>query len=259
MAKKIRFKTISLGSEPDQPDIEELTGFIRTMKGREADLITYYLTRSLCAQKDAGISSPAGGGLFMQSRFENAISCSSEGCHVNTSVFEADARMMIRAAGPVRSVLPSPGLLPGSPDPADDDRCAEFCDAFARVLRSMRDQKITGHILHAEGVSEIEEEILSSQKTMFIIPEGSVAVQSDLLEFQTTIALTSSRVQFLDELIDQYDVRSLILIEPDEEGFKGVLKHLDLDQILIGGYGKGEENQYWKHIVEGAETTLPTD
>ncbi len=259
MAKKIRFKTISLGSEPDQPDIEELTGFIRAMKGQEADLITYYLTRSLEGQKEAGISSPAGGGLFMQSRFGGGISCSSEGCHVSTSVFEADAQTMVRTAGPVRSVFPSPGLLSGSPDPADDERYAEFCDAYAQVLRTMRDQKITGHILHTNEIREIEVELLSSQKTIFVIPEGSITVQSDLLEFQTTIALTSNRVRFLDELIKQYDIRTLILIEPDQEGYKGALMHLDPDQIQVGGYGKGEENRYWKRIADDAETTLPTD
>ncbi len=259
MAKKIRFKTISLGSEPDQPDIDELTRFIRAMKGRQADLITYHLIRSLEGQTEAKISSPAGGGLFMQSRFDDALTCSPDGCQVNTSGFEEDALVMTKVAGPVRSVLPSPGLLPGSPEPTDEETCAEFCYAYAKVLRSMRDKNITGHILHANDVSPIETEILSSQKIMFVIPEGSTIVQSNLLEVQTTIALTSSRVRFLDELIDQYDVRNLILIEPDEEGFKGALKHLDPDQILVGGYGKGEGKQYWKHIAESAERTLPTD
>jgi hypothetical protein len=259
MAKKIRLKTISLGSEPDQPDIDDLAGFIRLMKGQEADLTTYYLIRSLEMQREAGISSPAGGGIFLQSRFEDALICSPEGCHVNTSVFEADAQAMTRIAGPGRSVLPSPGLLSGSPDPEDEETYAEFCEAYAKVLRSMRDQKITDHILYAKEINQIEAELLSSRKTIFVAPEGNIAVQSELLEVQSTIALTSTRVQFIDELIDQFDIRMLILVDPDEEGFKRALKHLDPDKIQVGGYGRGEEGKYWRHIAEGAEIPLPTD
>nr|WP_319539753.1 hypothetical protein [uncultured Methanospirillum sp.] len=259
MAKKIRFKTTSLGSEPDQPDIQELTGFIRAMKGKEADLISYYLTRSLKLQVDAGITSPAGGGRYMQARFEEALGCSSEGCHVNTSVFEADAQVMTKTAGSVRSVLPSPGLLPGCPDLADEEASADFCEVYAKVLRSMRDKNIAGHILHAKEVSPIETEYLSSQKTFFVIPDGSLGVQAGLLEFQSTIALTCSRVQFLDDLVDQYDIRTLILVDSDEEGFKKALKHLDPDRIQVGGYGTGSEGHYWSRIAEDATTTIPSD
>ncbi|HWQ63707.1 MAG TPA: hypothetical protein VN429_04765 [Methanospirillum sp.] len=259
MAKKIRLKTISLGSEPDQPDMDELTCFIRSMKGQEADLTTYYLIRSLEKQLEAGILSPAGGGMFMQSRFEDALTCSHEGCQVNTLVFEEDAQVMIKTAGQVTSVLPSPGVLPGSPDPEDEEAFAEFCDGYAKILRNMRDQKITGHILHAKEVSLIEAELLSSRKTIFVIPDGTIAAQSELLEVQSTIALTSNRVQFLDELIDQFDIRNLILIEPNEEGFKRVLKHLDPEKIQVGGYGRGEDKQYWKRIADSAEIPVPTD
>lgn len=259
MAKKIRLKTISLGSEPDQPDMDELTCFIRSMKGQDADLTTYYLIRSLKKQLEAGISSPAGGGLFMQPRFEDALTYSSEGCYVHTSGFEADARMMIKTASQAKSVLPSPGLLSGAPSPEDEEAFAEFCDSYSQVLRSMRDQKITGHILHSKEISPIESELLSSRKTIFVIPEGSVDVQSELLEVQSTLALTSSRIQILDDLVDQYDIKMLILVDPDEDGLKGALKHFDTDRIQVGGYGRPENDQYWKHIGENAEVTLPTD
>ncbi|PWR71975.1 hypothetical protein [Methanospirillum lacunae] len=259
MAKKIRLKTISLGSEPDQPDMDELTCFIRSMKGQEADLTTYYLIRSLEKQLEAGITSPACGGRFMQSRFEDALICSPEGCHVSTSVFEDDARVMIKTAGPVASVLPSPGLLPESPDPEDEEAFAEFCDVYAKILRNMRDQKITGHILHAKEVSMIEAEHLSSRKTIFVIPDGTFVAQSGLLEFQSTIALSRTRVKFLDELIDQFDIRRLILVDPNEEGFKKALQHLDPEKIQVGGYGKGEDRQYWKCIADSAEIPLPNN
>jgi len=257
MVKKIRLKTISLGSEPYQPDIEELTGFIRTMKGQEVDLISYYLTRSLKEQVAAGISSPAGGGLFMQSRFERALTYSPEECHVDPSDFVADAKLMTYISSPVWSVLPAPSLIQGSPDPDDEEEYARYCDLFSRILRSMRDHFISGHIFLARDVFPIDVEFLASQKTTFLIPDGTMEAQSKLLEFQSQIALTNNHVSFIDDLIDQYEIRTLILIDPSEEGYKIALKYLDPDQILVGGYGSGSEKEYWKKVAEGATTNSP--
>ncbi|MDD1730287.1 MAG: hypothetical protein LUQ50_14625 [Methanospirillum sp.] len=256
MRKKIRFNTISLGSEPDQPDIDELIPFIRTMRDQEADLISFYLARSLELQLEAGITSPGAGGRFMQSRFQDAIICSSDGYQTNLQSFATDARMMTLTAGPVRSILPGPGLIPGSPDPEDEEQYADYSDAYTEILRTMRDNFISGHLLHVLDVCPIDEERIASQKTTFVVPDGNIDVQSRILEFQSRIALTSNRTGLLDELMDQYDIRTLFLIDPDEKGYKKALEHLDPEQITLGGYACGSEDQYWKDVAGAATTTI---
>ena len=256
MAKKILFPTISIGSEPEKPDIEELASFIRSHRGSEGDLITFYLVRSLSAQKEAGISSPCGGGLFCMPRLEASILCTPDGFHHDSSAIAADAEIMFLTAGPGKSALPAPHQVPGSPDPDDDERYADYCDEFAGLLRDMRDAGITGHILHAQRVCPIEIERLASRKISFIIPDGGEEVQRELLEFQHTITLTNSRLSLLDNIIDQYDVRGVTIINPDIDGFRIAMQYFDTDQISAGGYGTGQESDYWKKSAENATITI---
>jgi hypothetical protein len=252
MVKKIRFNTISLGSEPEQPDILALSGFISSHRGFEADLISYKLVSSLTAQKNARVYFPCGGGPYMLPRFESAITCSNEECHGDPSSFIADAETMIRTAGPVRSALPAPDQIPSCPDLTDEEQYADFCDMYSSILRSMRDKEVTGHILHATRVCQIDVERLASRKTLFINPDGNMKSQEMLLEFQKTIVLNTTRIPMLRDLIDQYDISSLAILDPDKDGFKEALRHLDPDQISVGGFGKGLEGEYWKKIVDGA-------
>ena len=256
MVKKIRFPTISIGSEPDQPDLGELAGFVRSHRGSEGDLITFYLVRSLSAQTGSGISSPCGGGLFYMPRLEASILCTPDGFHHDSSEIAADAEIMFLTAGPVKAALPAPHLVPGSPDPDDEERYADYCDEYACLLRDMRDTGITGHFLHAQRVFPIEIERLASRKNSFIIPDGGEEVQRELLEFQHTITLTNSRLPLLDGIIDQYDVRGVTIINPDRDGFRIAMQYFDIDQISAGGYGTGQESDYWKKCAETSTITI---
>lgn len=250
--KKIRFNTISFGSEPDQPDISSLTRFVKAYRGQQADLITFNLIRSLSAQIGAGISSPGAGGIFCHPRIEEAISCSSEEYFHDSSDMIADACLMVRTAGPVRSVLPAPHLIHGSPKTSDEEAYADYCDEFAGILRDMRDKEIISHSLHATEVNSIEMERIASKKNQFLIPYGDEHAQGALLEHQHRLTIHTSRIAMLEGLIDHYDIRSLTIIDPEEEGFRLALDHLDPDQISSGGYAVHQEEVYWKEIVEKA-------
>jgi hypothetical protein len=259
MRKKIRFNTISLGSEPDQPDTSSLIRFVGAYRGEQADLITFNLIESLSAQIRAGISSPGAGGIFCLPRIDAAITCSPDECFHDSSDIIADTLLMIHAAGPVRSVLPAPHLIQGSPNTGDEERYADYCDEFAGILRDMRDKEIISHCLHAKEVNSIEIERIASPKNQFIIPGGDVNVQGSLLEHQHRITLYNSRISMLGNLIDHYDIRHLTIIDPEEEGFRLALDHLDPDQISSGGYAVHQEEAYWKEIVEKATAPLHQD
>ncbi len=259
MKKKIRFPTISLGSEPDQPDIEELTEFIRSHKSYEGDLITFKHLRSLKAQQDASITSPCTGGLFCLPRIQEAFPFPSEKLNPDASNLIADATMITQLAGSIYAALPAPHQVVGPSGTADDEIFADYCDQYASLLRDMRDVHIRGHILHAKEIQLIELELLTSKKTRFVIPEGDLTIQEELLEHQKELIISNKQVSLIAELIDQYEIRSLIIIEPDKDGFHLALETMDRDQISAGGYGNGNEQVYWRMISSIAEASVNQD
>lgn len=259
MKKKIRFPTISLGSEPDQPDIDELAGFIRSHGPYEGDLITFKHLRSLQAQKDAKISLPCTGGLFCLPRIRTALPYPSASRHPDASDLIADAAMMTQISGSIHSALPAPQFLVGTSEVSDDEKFADYCNEFSKILRNMRDVHIKGHLLHAKESIPIELEQLVSRKTRFIIPDGTLTNQEALLEHQQELTISNSRMSLVIELIDQYEIRKLTIIEPDEAGYKLALEMFEVDQISTGGYGSGNEQTYWEMISSVAEIPAPQD
>lgn len=255
MKKKIRFNTISIGSEPEKPDIKELTEFVRTQRGSETDLIRFYLIRSVTAQKEAGIGTVCGGGRYYLPRIADLVDA-DPGRHGEWMEDpRRDASLMLQIAGPVRMALPAPHLIPGSPS-GDDDRYADFCDRFAGLLREMRDAGTHGHILHAAEGIPLEAERLASRRTRFIAPDGNQAVQEQLLEFQETIILTRTRLPLLPALADQYTIREVTIIDPAPPDYASVMQILDPDQIVAGGYGTGSEREYWAGLAGMAEVPV---
>jgi hypothetical protein len=259
MRKKIRLNTVSLGSEPDQPDILSLSRFIGTCRGRRADLLTFKLIQSLSAQTEAGITTPGAGGIFYGSRIEPAITCSSDEYFRNSSDVLDDMVLMTDMAGPVRSILPAPHLLHSSPDPTDEERYADYCDQFAGILRDMRDNGITGHIIHAKEAYQIEIELIASQKTWIVIPGGEEKVQESLLEHQHRMALHNPGMRMLADLVDRYDIRHLTIMDPVEESIRQAFEFLDPDQISVGGYAISSEEGYWNELVKKSLVPLPQD
>lgn len=256
MGKKIRLNTISLGSEPDQPDISVVAEFISTFLGFEADIVTCMLASSLKAQKEAGIVSPCAGGLFTSSRFDTAITCSKDECYSDPAAFVSDAEIMVQILKRVKSALPAPDMIQSAPDSSDEDQYADFCDLYLSILRSMRDVNISGHILHTRDPSPIFLELLGSAKTLFVNPEGNQKSQELLLEYQETLVLHTDRIRMLSDLIDQYDVRRIIIQDPDTEGIKEALRHMDPEKVSVCGYGSGSEGEYWKKVFDSAEVLI---
>ena len=193
----------------------------------------------------------------MRSRFDAAITSSKEGCHGgDTTSFVADADLMVRTSRATRSALPAPDQIASCPSPSEEEEYEDFCDIYSSILRDMRDMHVTGHILHADMVSPLELELLASGRTFFIKPEGDSESQGILLEYQDKIVLHTTRITILNDLIDQYDIKSLIILDPEKDGIRQALRHLDPDQISIGGYGTGSEEEYWKVVNEKANISI---
>lgn len=260
MIKKIRFNTKSLGSEPNEPDVSELAGFIRTHGPYEGDLITFKLLNSLYAQKEAHISAPCAGGFFYLPRIQSALPIGSINREPDTADLISDANNLVMVGGiSILTALPAPHVCADTQMIRDDEWFADYCTAFSAIMRSMRDVHIKGHILHATRITQIELELLVSRRVQVCTPDGSRSEQEKILESQPYLILANSRVHLLGDLMDQYTIRSLTLVDADREGLKQAMECLEPEKISVAGYAKGCEEPYWHQIKKESEIPIPRD
>ena len=256
MGKKTRFSTFSLGSEPDQPDIKELAEFIARSRGIVADLITFQLERSLIAQKESGVTTPCGGGIFYQDRLNSIFTQDGSDLFVEPEMTIHDASVMIRCIRSAKAAVPSPAYLENSPSPDDEELLEEYCSGYKMIFREMRDTGISGHIIHTRTPGEIELEYLTSRKNLFYLHEKTVGSFEVLLEYQQDLVISGPEIPLVMELSDRYDIRRIIILEPDSGILVDLSEEFDPGDILVAGYGSGDESVYWKKISEKSEVTL---
>jgi hypothetical protein len=130
--------------------------------------------------------------------------------------------------------LPAPHLL-GITDAFYDDE-EEWNDALAGIyrtlMRSMRDTGISGHVLICETLEEAEVTSLIRQNVFFFIPEPVRDDLARLMEHQPQIAVGRDQLNTLLDLTGEYDLRKVILMDPDSSSISRALSCLDPDQIL---------------------------
>jgi hypothetical protein len=54
----------------------------------------------------------------------------------------------------------------------------------------------------------------------------------------------------LQDLMGEYEVSRIILLDPTSDDLREALSIKDPDQIMVGGYCPGECDSYWKKLVE---------
>ena len=73
-----------------------------------------------------------------------------------------------------------------------------------------------------------------------------------LLEHQQQITVGRDQIATALDLSSEYDLRKIILLDPDQESISRALSCLDPDQVSIGGYCTDLCENYWKTLVESA-------
>jgi hypothetical protein len=120
----------------------------------------------------------------------------------------------------------------------------------------MRDAGINGHVLISDSLSEPEITALSHQKVFFFQPNTDRAGFSCLLEHQQEVVVTKKTLDIVLDLNNEFDIRRVIIIDPDEESISRALSCLDPDHISAGGYCMDRCETYWKDLVETAVFTV---
>ena len=261
MSKVVPLPTRALGAEPGIPDRAALGEWIAEHRGKSADLHTYRLDTSLAPELSAGITFPCAGGLFCRERIrESLIGLNAAGdtvtgdLHVDTAILVQDARSLVARKKDVWCALPAPRSL-GITDKYynDEDEWGEaLTSAYRTLMRAMRDEGVGGHVLICERVDEMEISRLAGKKVLFFAPAPKEEDLIPLMEQQRQVAISPAMLDTALDLANEYEVLRWILVDPDEEGIRLVLSHVDPDQVAVGGYCPAECETYWPNLVDHA-------
>jgi hypothetical protein len=262
MVKRRNLPTRAFGAEPGMPDVAVLAAWIADHRGIPADIITYLLDQSLAPQLDAGIISPCAGGRFYKNRIMESLACVKEGrvtgeIYLNPhAIIEDAAGIVLRNKG-ASCTLPAPHML-GITDTYYHDE-QEWNDAIAGIyhnlMRSMRDTGIKGHVLICREIHEPEIESLARPNIFVFQPEPDRESLACLMEHQHQIAVGREYVDTVLELSGEYDLRKIIIVDPDGESIERALECFDPDQVSAGGYCTDTCTDYWKNLVDSAVYT----
>ena len=251
MAKIRRVPVRSFGSETPDPTVHELAGWVRERKGSAGDLTTYLLEESLDPQEGVDMPCP-GGRVYIPRILETFVGLEkgplTREPAVDTALVEEDARWGATKKKGLWFAIPAPHLL-GIEDGYYHDReefCEGICTCYKQITRSMRDSGTGGHVLLGDGVHESELEHLAGRHTIFFYPELAGEDLPALLEFQTAVAVPRTLLSTALDLMDEYDLRSLFIVDGKQEDFSAAGEHLDPGQISFGGYCTEDCGEYRK-------------
>ena len=257
MGKKFQFKTISLGSEPEIPSVDELASIIAKYKGSDADLITFQMICSCNYQQEADINEQGVGGKFSTPRIQNALSWDADsGAITDISMLVQDYSGLIRKGSILRSIHESPGKFDNSPPTDDEDSFSEYCRAYSKILRSLRDIGIYGHVILTKNPVQIELELLSDTKSLIHVQEPNPEQLEELLEYTSKLIIPGDYFVVIPDLMERYDIRDLILVNPEKQGLINSLEYFDPEKIQIAGYAKGDEGSFWKQLKDSSFITV---
>jgi len=264
MAKRQDLATRGFGGEPGIPEVAELASWIALHRGSSADLTSFLLDASLAPQVEARITHPCAGGMFMQNRFLESLSGVKdtqviEEIGVRIDPFSEDAARVVVQNRNAWCALPAPDVL-GITDRyyKDKDEWTEAISGVYRtVLREMRDAGVSGHVLICDSVDNEVVRMLARRNVFFFHLEPDRTSLEILLEFQKKVAVTNDQVAKVIDLAGEYDIRQIIILEPDSSAITLALSHLEPDQVIGGGYCIGNGMEYWKNLVKNSffETT----
>ena len=260
MAKVRRVPVRSFGSETPEPTVPELAEWVKGRKGVAGDLTTYLLEKSLNPQEGVDMPCP-GGRIYLPRILETFVGLEGETLDrepaVDTVLVEEDARWGAARRKGLWFSIPAPHLL-GIRDEFYHDReefCEGICTCYRQVIRAMRDAGAGGHVILGDRVLEEELEHLAGPRAFFFYPDLTGEDLPALLEFQSAVAVPRTLLSTALDHMDEYDLRSLFIVDGKQADILAAAEHMDLEQISLGGYCRENCGEYWRGLVERAVIT----
>jgi len=257
MSRRCELPVFSFGCEVPEPDLDGLAEWVSGSYGKEGDIVSYMLDRSGFFQ--AGISDPCAGGLFYTERVLSCITGLS-GTEVtgepsiDPEMLRMDGRMVRSSGRYVRMAIPAPSVLGLTDSYFEDDD--EFTEEMARLCKGMirvhRDSGVSGHVLIADLPGETEMDILASGKVRFFVPDPGEEALEVVMDHQRDIAVPASKLSLFLEMMDNYKIRSVSVVDAGEKDLLVALEHFDPGEVSVGGYCTEGCKDYWLDLKERA-------
>ena len=119
-------------------------------------------------------------------------------------------------------------------------------------MRSMRDTGVAGNVLVCDTIDSAELTALSRQNVFFFQRAQDRGSLAGLMEHQRQIAVWKTNLMAVFDLMNEYTLQKLFIVDPDPASITLALSHLDPDQVSIGGYCTETCGTYWKNQVDMA-------
>ena len=97
---------------------------------------------------------------------------------------------------------------------------------------------------------------LAGPLVFFFHPEPDRDDLTLLLERQRQVAVRKEQLPAIFDLMNEYTVRKIFLLDPDPGAIALARTHFDPDQVVAGGYCAEGGESYWKDLVTSAEFTV---
>ncbi len=263
MARKLKFRTRSFGSEPRTPDLNALAEWVSGRRGTGGDLIAYLLERSVVPQLEAGIDLPCAGGLFYAPRLEESLEGVTEGTITEeigciTDLLVADAVDVHERYRDTWFSMPAPHDLRLKDKYYGDaeEALQAIIKAYRHAMRAMRDAGTGGHVLVCSSVNPAELEALSGKRVFFFQKDFTADDLALLLDYQNRIAIEPVQMPLLIDAMGEYEVAGLFILHPDATILQEALEHWNADQVFTGGYCEQECETFWPSLPRASELVI---
>ncbi|WP_165077144.1 hypothetical protein [Methanogenium sp. MK-MG] len=251
---KIRHLPVrSFGGEEPDPDISHLAAWTGRQKGVVCDLLSFKVERSL--QDQAGLDRPAYGGMYYADRLRDSIGGIRSGFlreepWIRPESLCDDASRAVAFSRKVWAVLPSPLQLKIEDGIYHDREEYEssLCNIYRLLMREMRDAGVYGTIIVGEQFSSLERELLPGRRVLLHSLSGNSRAIAGILEVQNSLSLPAHRLSVIPDLLDEYEIKSLTVIDGTEKDFSGLLSYVDPEDLTAGGYSSGGGREYWEGV-----------
>jgi hypothetical protein len=257
MGKRLEFPIRSFGSDGSHPDAATLTSWVAARRGREGDLTSFLLEQEISYQQEGGVTFPCAGGKFYFNRWNKSLT-GIDGRRINGEL-GYDPASLIRDAEEVISLvkgawmtIPAPHLLSLENNffSDQDEVSPALATVYLNMMRTGRDAHLAGHVLFCEQILEEELEALAGRKTFFFSPRLNKESLSRCLEYQQSVAVKAGMLPVLQDIMNEYEVSRIILVDPREDDLRRALLIRDPDQVTCGGYCPGECHNYWSELLK---------
>lgn len=253
MKKRRNLPVWSFGGEEPDPDLATLASWVGRQKEVACDLLSFKVETSLADQK--GLDRLAYGGMFYADRLRDSLGGIRSGFlreepWIRAETLRDDASRAVAFSRKVWAVLPSPMHLKIEDGVFDEREEYEgaLCGMYRLLMREIRDAGVYGTIIIGEQFSAIERELLPGRRVFLHSLSGSSRAVSGILEVQSSLSLPAGRLSVLPDLLDEYEIRSLSVIDGSEKEFSGLLSYFDAENLIAGGYSPAGGKKYWEGV-----------